>query len=297
MHGADRRRSGHLVPGDAGQARRVRQDDGAGPGGRQRQRVSRRRHGEHRPDVRQPEGPVRAQRDRRPGHRAPARKAGARPGRDPLPAVDPGHPHRRAALAPPSTSTRCRATTPTSCSSGRRACCGQLRKLTELADVNSDQQNKGLQAALTIDRTTASRLGITPQMIDNTLYDAFGQRQVSTMYTQLNQYHVVMEVAPAVLAEPGRAEAHLSAGQRRRHGAAGRLHPVRAEYRAAPGQPPGPVPGGDDLVQPPARACRSATRSTRSSAPRRRCGCPRPSAAASRARPRRSRLRWPASRS
>ena len=71
-----------------------------------------------------------------------------------------------------------------------------LRKLPELADVNSDQQNKGLQASLTIDRSTASRLGITPQMIDNTLYDAFGQRQVSTMYTQLNQYHVVMEVDP-----------------------------------------------------------------------------------------------------
>ncbi len=69
-----------------------------------------------------------------------------------------------------------------------------LRRLPELTDVNSDQQNKGLQASLVIDRATASRLGITPQMIDDTLYDAFGQRQVSTMYTPLNQYHVVMEV-------------------------------------------------------------------------------------------------------
>jgi multidrug efflux pump len=69
-----------------------------------------------------------------------------------------------------------------------------LRKLPELADVTSDQQNKGLQASLVIDRVTASRLGITPQLIDNTLYDAFGERQVSTMYTQLNQYHVVMTV-------------------------------------------------------------------------------------------------------
>ena len=69
-----------------------------------------------------------------------------------------------------------------------------LRRLPELTDVNSDQQNKGLQAALVIDRATASRLGITPQMIDDTLYDAFGQRQVSTMYTPLNQYHVVMQV-------------------------------------------------------------------------------------------------------
>jgi len=77
-----------------------------------------------------------------------------------------------------------------------------LRKLKQLADVNSDQQNKGLQAALTIDRDTASRLGITPQMIDNTLYDAFGQRPVSTMYTQLNQYHVIMEVAPQFWQDP-----------------------------------------------------------------------------------------------
>jgi multidrug efflux pump len=70
----------------------------------------------------------------------------------------------------------------------------RLRKVPELTDVNTDQQNKGLQASLVIDRATASRLGVTPQMIDNTLYDAFGQRPVSTMYTPLNQYHVVMEV-------------------------------------------------------------------------------------------------------
>ncbi|MFN2633230.1 MAG: multidrug efflux RND transporter permease subunit [Thermoanaerobaculia bacterium] len=78
----------------------------------------------------------------------------------------------------------------------------RLRRLPELADVNSDQQNKGLQASLTIDRSTAARLGITPQMIDNTLYDAFGQRPVSTMYTQLNQYHVVMEVDPVFWQTP-----------------------------------------------------------------------------------------------
>ncbi len=78
----------------------------------------------------------------------------------------------------------------------------RLRKLKVLADVNSDQQNRGLQASLTIDRATASRLGITPQQIDNTLYDAFGQRQVSTMYRQLNQYHVIMEVEPAFWQSP-----------------------------------------------------------------------------------------------
>ena len=70
----------------------------------------------------------------------------------------------------------------------------KFQSLPELRDVASDQQNEGLQVRLAIDRSTASRLGITPAMIDSALYDAFGQRQVSTMYTQLNQYHVVLEV-------------------------------------------------------------------------------------------------------
>jgi multidrug efflux pump len=78
----------------------------------------------------------------------------------------------------------------------------QMKKQHILTDVNSDQQNSGLQASLVYDRDTASRLGITPQMIDNTLYEAFGQAQVSTMYTALNQYHVVMEVAPQFWQNP-----------------------------------------------------------------------------------------------
>jgi multidrug efflux pump len=78
----------------------------------------------------------------------------------------------------------------------------KLRTLPQLADVNSDQQDRGLQASLAIDRATASRLGITTRMIDNTLYDAFGQRPVSTMYTPLNQYHVVMEVDPQFWQDP-----------------------------------------------------------------------------------------------
>ena len=72
----------------------------------------------------------------------------------------------------------------------------KLRTLPELRDQNSDQQDQGLQAKLVIDRDTASRMGITAETLDNALYDAFGQRQVSTMYRPLNQYHVVMEVAP-----------------------------------------------------------------------------------------------------
>jgi multidrug efflux pump len=71
-----------------------------------------------------------------------------------------------------------------------------LRKLPLIADVNTDQQNNGLQSVLKYDRSTAARFGISPQLIDNTLYDSFGQRQVSTMYTGLNQYHVIMEAAP-----------------------------------------------------------------------------------------------------
>jgi multidrug efflux pump len=72
----------------------------------------------------------------------------------------------------------------------------ELRAQPELRDVGSDQQNNGLRVSVAIDRSTASRLGITPQLIDDTLYDAFGQRQVSTMFTQLNQYRVVLAVKP-----------------------------------------------------------------------------------------------------
>jgi multidrug efflux pump len=78
----------------------------------------------------------------------------------------------------------------------------QLRQSPELRDVASDQQNGGLQADLVIDRDSASRLGILPAAIDNTLYDAFGQRQVSTIYTQLNQYHVVLEADPQFQQDP-----------------------------------------------------------------------------------------------
>jgi multidrug efflux pump len=78
----------------------------------------------------------------------------------------------------------------------------QMRKLRELTDVDSDQQNSGLEARLVYDRQTAARLGITPQLMDSTLYSAFGQSQVSTMYTSLNQYHVVMEVAPQFWQSP-----------------------------------------------------------------------------------------------
>ena len=126
----------------------------------------------------------------------------------------------------------------------------RLRTLPALIDVSSDQQNKGLDAYLVIDRHTASRLGITPQAIDNILYDAFGQRQVSITYTQLNQYHVVMEVAPRVLAAARHAPRHLCERLEWGHGAPQRLYPFPAGRDFPRRRPPGPVPRRDHLLQP-----------------------------------------------
>jgi multidrug efflux pump len=78
----------------------------------------------------------------------------------------------------------------------------EMKKLPQLKDVNIDQQNGGLQTSIDYDRRTAARLGITPQLIDQSLYGAFGQAQVSTIYTSLNQYHVVMEAAPQYTQSP-----------------------------------------------------------------------------------------------
>ncbi|MGH9512237.1 MAG: multidrug efflux RND transporter permease subunit [Terriglobales bacterium] len=92
----------------------------------------------------------------------------------------------------------------------------KLRTLPELRDVNTDQQDKGLEAGVAIDRDTASRLGVSPQDIDNALYDAFGQRQVSTIFKALNQYHVVMEVDPRFQQDPDTLDTvyvHSSSGK------------------------------------------------------------------------------------
>jgi len=78
----------------------------------------------------------------------------------------------------------------------------QLQKSSIVLDVNTDQQQSGIESDLVIDRDTTSRLGLTPAQIDNTLYDAFGQRQVSTIYSDINQYHVIMEVAPRYWQDP-----------------------------------------------------------------------------------------------
>jgi multidrug efflux pump len=82
----------------------------------------------------------------------------------------------------------------------------EMQKLPQLADVATDQQTGGLAVSLVIDRVTASRLGIAPSTIDSTLYDAYGQRQINTMYTQLNQYHVILEASPSVQQGPGKLQ-------------------------------------------------------------------------------------------
>jgi multidrug efflux pump len=82
----------------------------------------------------------------------------------------------------------------------------RLQQVPELRDLATDQQTGGLSATLVIDRETASRMGITPQAIDETLYDAFGQREISTMYTDLNQYHVILETLPDFQKNPSKLQ-------------------------------------------------------------------------------------------
>ncbi|MDB6031989.1 MAG: mdtB 2 [Verrucomicrobiales bacterium] len=82
----------------------------------------------------------------------------------------------------------------------------KLRTLPDLTDAATDQQTRGVQVNLVIDRVTGSRLGITPQMVDDTLYDAFGQRQIDTLFTQLNQYHVVLETLPEFQKHPSKLQ-------------------------------------------------------------------------------------------
>ncbi len=108
----------------------------------------------------------------------------------------------------------------------------KLQAIPEIRDVASDQQNQGLLATLTIDRDTASRLGVLPADIDNTLYDAFGQRQVSTIFTQLNQYHVVMEVDPQFQQDPDALKNIYV------HSSTGPQVPLSAFTRMEPGSTP-----------------------------------------------------------
>jgi multidrug efflux pump len=129
------------------------------------------------------------------GDRAAARKLAVVPA--PVPAGGAGHPRRRPARATRSISTRCRPDDLAELYEWTPKIAAALQQRTPTCRRQfSDQQNKGLETDLVIDRDAAARLGLTVSQIDNTLYDAFGQRQVSTIYVARNQYHVIMEVAP-----------------------------------------------------------------------------------------------------
>ena len=140
-----------------------------------------------------------------------------------------------------------------SCGLGRRGCSRHSSRCPELVDVNSDQEVRGLQSSLVIDRPTAARLGITADAIDSALGNAFGQAQVSTIYAPRNQYRVVMEVAPAYAQGPDALTGIYV------RSATGNLVPLsafsslRVHQHTADGQPPGAVRGNHDLLQ---SACR-----------------------------------------
>ena len=134
--------------------------------------------------------------------RAVAATDGGRSRRNPVPAGGAGYPRRRPGQQCAVSVSPCRAPRWRNSMNGRRRSPRRCRREPNLADVNSDQQNKGLESDLVIDRDAAAQLGITVSQIDNTLYDAFGQRQVSTIYVARNQYHVIMEVAPRYWQNP-----------------------------------------------------------------------------------------------
>ena len=132
---------------------------------------------------------------------------------------------------------------------------GEMKHLPGFTDVNSDQQNGGRDELLTYDRLTAARLGLTVQNLDSALYSAFGQSEVSIIYTQLNQYYIVLEVAPKYWATPaGLKDTYLAAPEQRAH-PAGRRRQGPHRHHPAGDQPHGPVSLGHAFLQPRARRC------------------------------------------
>ena len=173
----------------------------------------------------------------------------------------------------------------------------RLKQAPELADVATDLQDNGRSVFIEIDRATASRFGITPATIDNALYDAFGQRIISTIFTQSNQYRVILEAMPDDAALHRLAELDLPAlfHVDGRPGAAVGHREVHRTARAAARHASEPVPGHHGVVQP--RAGRVARRGGEGDQPGRdrTSACRRRSRRASRARRSRSRRRCPTS--
>ena len=140
----------------------------------------------------------------------------------------------------------------------------KMQTLPELRDVATDQQTQGTTLQLKINRDTAARYGIQPQLIDDTLYDAFGQRQVTQYFTQLNSYHVILEILPELQGNLDTLnKLYIKSPIDRRAGAAVDVRDL--DQRAGPAaldQPPGPVSGDHHQLQPRARAWRSGRRPT-----------------------------------
>ena len=125
----------------------------------------------------------------------------------------------------------------------------KLGQLPQLTDVASDQQVNGLQLNVDVDREKASRLNVLTQAIDDTLYDAFGQRQVSIIFTQLNQFRVILEVEPKFRESPGFARQNLREIEHRSAGAAKRVRHHACEQHAAFHSAPGTISRRDDFLQ------------------------------------------------
>ncbi len=183
----------------------------------------------------------------------------------------------------------CNPATSTNSTTGRALLVDKLRKAPELRDVNSDQQTRGLQTTVVIDRDAAARLGVSPIAIDNTLYDAFGQRQVSTLYKRYNQHHVVLEVDPAYQQDPA------SLNKIYVRSTTGKQVPLAAVAKFKPHQhlplrqSPGPIPRRDPLVQSGARRVAGPGHRGDSEGGGRAGTCPPACRAVSKARPRSSR--------
>ena len=158
----------------------------------------------------------------------------------------------------------------------------KLNSLPQFADVASDISAYGLSVYVQIDRDQAARFGITPATIDNALYDSFGQRIVSTIFTNSNQYRVILEADPNCRPRCFRCPRSICRLLPRRAGAPGGRSPVARADGAAADQPSWPIPGGT-ISSTWLPAFRSARRSTRSGS-RRRFGLPPASSPASRAR-------------
>ena len=125
----------------------------------------------------------------------------------------------------------------------------ELKTVPIITDVSSDQQDRGLQSMIHYDRNTAARFGISPQLIDSTLYDAFGQRPVSTMYNSLNQYHVIMEAAPQFWQDPTFLSQIYVRSPSRRAGATVCLRPVCPHRSAAYSHARRALSSGDAFLQ------------------------------------------------